>query len=117
MGLINQGNAGKFRLIGVAEAKRLPAAPYVPTSMEQELAEFTSSTWAGMLAPAATPRDIVKRMSEEISRIIRSEEMRPRLEAMEPFAAGGTPEEFDGFIATETSKWAQVIRDAGVKAD
>lgn len=52
-GLINQGKAGKVRLIGVAGDKRLPALPEVPTFIEQGFAGFTGSTWAGMLAPAA----------------------------------------------------------------
>ena len=116
-GLINQGKAGKVRLIGVASDRRLPAVPDVPTFIEQGFAGFTGSTWAGMLAPAATPKDIVKRMSEEVGRIIRSDETRVRLEAMGTFGAGGTPEEFDAFITAETAKWAKVIRDAGVKAD
>ena len=116
-GLINQGKAGKVRLIGVASDRRLPAVPDVPTFIEQGFAGFMGSTWAGMLAPAATPKDIVKRMSDEVGRIIRSEEMRPRLEAMGTFAAGGTPEEFDTFIASETTKWAKVIKEAGVKAE
>lgn len=116
-GLINQGKAGKVRLIGVASDRRLPAIPDVPTFIEQGFAGFTGSTWAGMLAPAATPKDIVKRMSEEVGRIIRSDETRVRLDAMGTFAAGGTPEEFDGFIAAETAKWAKVIKEAGVKAD
>jgi tripartite-type tricarboxylate transporter receptor subunit TctC len=117
VGLINQGKADKVRLIGVASDKRLPALPDVPTFIEQGFAGFTGSTWAGMLAPAATPRDIVKRMSDEVGRIIRSEEMRPRLDAMGTFAVGGTPEEFDTFIAAETAKWAKVIKDAGVKVE
>ena len=116
-GLINQGKAGKVRLIGVASDRRLPAIPDVPTFIEQGFAGFTGSTWAGMLAPAATPRDIVKRMSDEVSKIIRSDETKVRLDAMGTFAAGGTPEEFDAFIASETTKWAKVIKDAGVKAD
>lgn len=116
-GLINQSKAGKVRLIGVSSDRRLPAVPDVPTFIEQGFAGFTGSTWAGMLAPAATPREIVKRMSEEVSRIIRSEETKARLDAMGTFAAGGTPEEFDSFIALETAKWAKVIREAGVKAD
>ena len=91
--------------------------PEVPTFIEQGFAGFTGSTWAGMLAPAATPRDIVRRMSEEVTRIVRSEETRARLDGMGTFAAGGTPEEFDAFIAAETAKWAKVIRDAGVKPD
>ena len=116
-GLINQGKAGKVRLIGVSSDRRLPAVPDVPTFIEQGFAGFTGSTWAGMLAPAATPKDIIKRMSEEVGRIIRSEETRIRLDAMGTFGAGGTPEEFDAFIAAETTKWAKVIKDAGVKAD
>ena len=116
-GLINQGKAGKVRLIGVASDRRLPAIPDVPTFIEQGFTGFTGSTWAGMLAPAATPREIVKRMSDEVGRIIRSEETRVKLDAMGTFAAGGTPEEFDAFIASETTKWARVIKDAGVKVD
>ena len=116
-GLINQGKAGKVRLIGVSSDRRLPAVPDVPTFIEQGFAGFTGSTWAGMLAPSATPKDIVRRMSEEVGRIIRSDETRARLDAMGTFGAGGTPEEFDAFIAAETIKWAKVIKDANVKPD
>lgn len=116
-GLINQAKAGKIRLIGVAGDQRLPAVPDVPTFIEQGFAGFTGSTWAGMLAPAGTPPDIVKRMSDEIARIIKSDETRARLEAMGTFPAGSTPQEFDAFIASETTKWGRVIKTAGVKLD
>lgn len=116
-GLINQGKQGRVRLIGVASEKRLPALPEVPTFIEQGFAGFTGSTWAGILAPSGTPREIVRRMSEEVSKIIRSDETRQRLDAMGTFASGGTPEEFDAFIASETTKWANVIKVAGVKPD
>ena len=116
-GLITQGKAGKVRLIGVASDRRLTAVPDVPTFIEQGFVGFTGSTWAGMLAPAATPKEIVKRMSDEVARIIRSDEAKVRLDAMGTFPAGSSPEEFDGFILAETTKWAKVIQDAGVKAD
>ena len=116
-GLINMGKQGKVRLIGVSHDRRLPAAPEVPTFIEQGFAGFTGSTWAGMLAPAATPREIVRRMADEVTRIVRSDETRARLDALGTFAGGGTPEELDTFITAETTKWAKVIRDAGVKAD
>lgn len=116
-GLINQGKAGKVRLIGVASDRRLPVLPEVPTFIEQGFPGFTGSTWAGMLAPAGTPREIVKRMSEEVARIIKSNETKAKLEAMGTFPAGSTPEEFDAFIAAETAKWAQVIKTANVKPD
>ena len=116
-GLINQAKAGKIRLIGVAGDRRLPAVPDVPTFIEQGFAGFTGSTWAGMIAPAGTPPDIVRRMSDEVARIIRSDETRAKLDAMGTFPAGSTPQEFDAFIAAETKKWAAVIRTAGVKVD
>ncbi len=117
VGLINQGKQGKVRLIGLSHDKRLPAAPDVSTSIEPGFAGFMGSTWAGMLAPAGTPREIVRRMSDEVGRIIRSEETHARLDAMGTFGSGGTPEEFDAFISAETAKWAKVIKDAGVKSD
>ena len=116
-GLINQAKAGKIRLIGVAGDKRLPAVPDVPTFIEQGFAGFTGSTWAGMIAPAGTPPEIVKRMSDEVARIIKSDETRAKLDAMGTFPVGSTPQEFDAFIAAETKKWAAVIKTAGVKAD
>ena len=116
-GLINQARAGKIRLIGVAGEQRLPAVPDVPTFIEQGFASFTGSTWAGMLAPAGTPPAIVQRMAEEVARIIKSDETRAKLDAMGTFPAGSTPQEFDAFIAAETTKWGQVIKTAGVKAE
>ncbi|MGH8831542.1 MAG: tripartite tricarboxylate transporter substrate binding protein, partial [Polaromonas sp.] len=116
-GLINPGKQGRVRLIGVAGDRRLPVVPEVPTFIEQGFTGFTGSTWAGMLAPGGTPREIVRRMAEEVTRIMRAEETRVRLDAMGAFVAGGTPEEFDTFIAAETAKWAKVIKDAGVKPD
>jgi len=116
-GLIAQARAGKIRLIGVAGEQRLPAVPDVPTFIEQGFAGFTGSTWAGMLAPAGTPPSVVQRMAEEVARIIKSDETRARLDAMGTFPAGSTPQEFDAFIAAETTKWGQVIKTAGVKAE
>jgi tripartite-type tricarboxylate transporter receptor subunit TctC len=113
-GLIQPGKQGRVRLIGVSSDKRLPAAPEVPTFIEQGFPGLLGSTWASMIAPAGTPRDIVQRMSEEVSRIIRSEETRAKLDAMGTFAEGSTPEACDAFIASETTKWAKVIKDAGV---
>jgi tripartite-type tricarboxylate transporter receptor subunit TctC len=116
-GLIPPGKGGRVRLIGVSHDRRLPAAQEVPTFIEQGFAGFMGSTWAGMLAPAATPKDIVRRMAQEVTAIVRSDEVRARMDGMGTFAAGGTPEEMDAFVAAETAKWAKVIVGAGVKAD
>lgn len=116
-GLINPGKAGRVRLIGVAGDKRLPVLPDTPTFIEQGFKDFTGSTWAGVLAPAGTPREIVQRMNAEINKLVRSAEIKARLDAMGTVPGGGTPEDFNRFIADETAKWAKVIKAAGVTAD
>lgn len=116
-GLVQPGKTGKVRLIGVASDKRLPIIPEVPTFIEQGLAGFTGSTWAGILAPAGTPRDIVRRVADEVAKIVRLDDVKARLEAMGTIPVGGTPEEFAGFLAAETAKWGKVIRDAKVTLD
>lgn len=116
-GLINPGKSGKVRLIGVAADKRLPALPEVPTFIEQGVAGFTGSTWAGLLAPAGTPREIVRRVADEVARIVQLDDVRQKLEQMGTVPVGSTPEAFDAFIAAETAKWGKVIRDAKVTVD
>jgi tripartite-type tricarboxylate transporter receptor subunit TctC len=116
-GLINPGKAGQVRLIGVAAERRLPMLPEVPTFIEQGIAGFTGSTWAGLLAPARTPPAIIKRMADEVSRIVRLDDVKARLEGMGTLPAGSTPEDFAAFIDAESAKWGKVIRDAKVKLD
>lgn len=116
-GLLSPGKAGKVRLIGVAADKRLPAAPDVPTFIEQGITGFTGSTWAGLLAPAGTPKEIVRRMSDEVAVIVRQDDVRARLEGMGTVPVGNSPEAFEKFIADETRKWGDVIRRAKVTAD
>lgn len=116
--LIQPAKAGRIRLIGVASDKRLPALPDVPTFVEQGIPGLVGSTWAAMVAPAGVPREIVQRMSQEVARIVRSEEIRARMEtAMGTFAEGSTPDECDAFIAAETAKWGKVVREAKVTLD
>ena len=116
-GLINPGKAGRVRLIGVAGDKRLPVLPDTPTFVEQGFKDFTGSTWAGMLAPAGTPREIVQRMNAEINKLLATDDIKARLDAMGTFVGGGTSEDFNRFIAAETAKWSKVIKAAGVTAD
>ena len=116
-GLINPGKAGQVRLIGVAAERRLPMLPDVPTFIEQGIAGFTGSTWAGLLAPARTPPAIIKRVSAEVAQIVRLDDVKSRLEGMGTLPAGSTPEEFASFIDAESAKWGTVIRNAKVKLD
>ena len=112
--LVQPAQVGRIQLIGVASDKRLPLMRDVPTFVEQGMPEMLGSTWASIIAPAGTPADTVKRMSETVNQVIQSADIRARLETMGTFAQGTSPQECDAFLAAETKKWGQVIRDAGV---
>ena len=109
--------AGKLKALAVTTARRISAAPEVPTVAEAGLPGYESIGWFGAVAPANTPADIVRRLNAEIVAALSLAEIRERVLAggAEPFT--GTPQEFGAFIRSETRKWAHVIRTAKVKAD
>jgi tripartite-type tricarboxylate transporter receptor subunit TctC len=76
-----------------------------------------SSTWVLFLAPAATPRDIVKRMSAEVAKAISASDIRNRFDALGIEPVGNTPEQAGKFLADEIAKWSKVITTAGVKPE
>ncbi|MEN3366354.1 MAG: hypothetical protein V7606_3628 [Burkholderiales bacterium] len=116
-GLIQPVKGGKVQAIGVASDKRLPALPDVPTFIEQGIKGYTGSTWAGVLAPAGVPSDMVKRMSDEIAHIVKMPETIAKFDAMGVFASGSSPEEFGRFLGEEITKWGDVIRKAKITPD
>lgn len=109
--------AGKIRALGMFSAKRLEAAPEVPTSPESGGPAIEASTWVMFLAPAGTPRDIVDKLSRAVSDAIRSPEMTGKLNEMGIIPVGNSSAEASKFLADEVAKWGQVIRTGGVKAD
>jgi tripartite-type tricarboxylate transporter receptor subunit TctC len=117
VGLIGPGKAGKVRLIGVASEKRLAVLPDVPTFIEQGIQGFTGSTWAGILAPAGTPPAVIKRVADEVSMIVRLDDVKERLDSMGTIPVGSSPAEFEQFLTNETIKWGKVIREAKITAD
>ena len=116
-GLINPGKTGKVRLIGVASERRLPMLPEVPTFIEQGVAGFTGSTWAGLIAPAKMPPAIIRRVADEVARIVKLDDVKARLEDMGTLPVGNSADEFAAFIDAESAKWGKVIRAAKVTLD
>lgn len=116
-GLINPGKSGRVRLIGVAAAQRLSVVPDVATFSEQGVAQFEGSTWAGVLAPAGVPAETVRKVADAIGKIVREPAVKAQLDGMGTVPAGSSPAEFQAFLAAETTKWGDVIRLAGVKAE
>jgi tripartite-type tricarboxylate transporter receptor subunit TctC len=107
----------KLRLIAVGTAKRLAVAPDVPTISEAGVAGYEVTQWYGILAPAATPRDIVLKLNAEMVRALRQPEVRERLAADGTVPVGNTPEEFGAHIKAEIAHWAPVVRASGARPE
>jgi tripartite-type tricarboxylate transporter receptor subunit TctC len=108
---------GKLKVLGVSKATRMPLLANVPTIAEQGIKGFESGTWQGVLVPAATPPAVVARLSAELTRIIRSPEVRERLVAQGAEVHTMSPTEFSTFFERERKHWASVVRKAGVSID
>ena len=109
--------AGRVRALAVLSPARLPDLPDVPTTRELGYPNFEISVWYGILAPAATPREIINRLNAELTKAVTAPDMQPRLAqaGVEPLTS--TPEEFARFIQSEAQRFDKVIKDAGIKGD
>jgi tripartite-type tricarboxylate transporter receptor subunit TctC len=107
----------RVRAIGLAAARRSPAAPDIPTMAESGLPGFEVGSWYGLLAPAGTPRDIITRLHAEVVKAVGSAEVRERFQSFGSEPLGSSPEEFAAQIKSDIAKWAQVAKTANVRAD
>jgi len=108
---------GKLHPIPVSSATRLPSPPNVPPRAEAGVPGFESSSWVGILAPAATPRPIVERLQREIHAVVQSPDVKERLASLGIAAAGNTPAEFGTQIQADLKKYAEVVKAANVKVE
>jgi tripartite-type tricarboxylate transporter receptor subunit TctC len=108
---------GRLRAIAVTGDKRSPAMPEVPTFIESGLKGVDSGTYWGLLAPAATPKDIINKLSSTITGVLKLPDIQQRLIDLGFDPIGGTPAQFAANIKSETDKWARVIKTALVKLD
>ncbi len=109
--------AGKLRALAVSTAKRSPVAPEIPTVAESGLPGFEVSVWFAVLAPAATPREIVERLNRTLAKALQASDTRERLASQGAEPIGNTPEEFTAQMKRDLVKWAKVVRDANIKLD
>lgn len=114
---IPQIRAGKLRGLGVSTLKRSPSAPELPTIAEAGVPGYEGSQWYGVLAPAATPAEIIKRLHAKVVRILQLPDVKSRLAGDGAEPVGDSPEEFGKFIRAELVKWAKVARDAKIQPE
>ena len=103
----------QVKVLGVSGSTRDPSLPDVPTISEVALPGYEVASWYGILAPAGTPLEVVRKINAEIARIVRDPSIRDKLAAQGAAPVGGEPEEFASFIEREIAKWAVVVKQSG----
>jgi tripartite-type tricarboxylate transporter receptor subunit TctC len=109
--------AGRLRPLANLGPRRSDQLPQVPTMKEAGVSGVEVTVWYGVLAPAATPRDIVNRLAEAIARAARSPDMQQKLQDLGAEPVGNKPEEFSKLLREEVVRWAEVVKVSGAKAD
>jgi tripartite-type tricarboxylate transporter receptor subunit TctC len=115
--LLPHVRSGKINALAVTSLKRSPLMPDVSTVAEAGFPGYEVTSWYGLLAPAGTPRQIVARLYEEVSRILNLPDIRERLTADGAEPVGSTPEQFTAYIKAETIKWEKVAKRSGAKLE
>lgn len=109
--------SGRLRALAVTGSQRSALVPELPTIAEAGLPGYSVTAWFGLLAPAATPAEIVTRISAEIQKGFKTPQMRERFSAMGADPVGGPPEQFAAFLKSEMAKWAKLVKAAGIHAE
>jgi tripartite-type tricarboxylate transporter receptor subunit TctC len=109
--------AGRLNALAVAGPKRSPLLPGVPSMNEAGVPGYESGSWLGLVAPAKTPRQIIKRLNEVMLKVLGNAETRARIEALGAEPAGTSPEQFAAMLRRESAAHAKIVKAAGVKVD
>ncbi|MBP7958300.1 MAG: tripartite tricarboxylate transporter substrate binding protein, partial [Ottowia sp.] len=107
---------GKVRPLAVTSSRRLRTLPKVPT-LGELYPGYEVASWYGLLAPASTPSAIIQRLNTDINKVLARPDVRERLDGLGVEVLGGTVEQFAATIRSDTSKWAKVVKDAGIQIE
>ncbi len=115
--LLQHVKTGKLRAVAVGTPGRLAVLPGVRSVAEQGYPGFETSQWYGLIGPARMPDSVIKTLSDEAAKAVRSKAVLERLATESAIPVGSTPREFAQFIAREQARWKEVIQKAHIKAD
>ena len=114
---MSQIKAGKIRALAVGGEKRNPFLPDVPTMAESGYPGFEAEGWVGLLVPAATPKPIIDKLSDELAKIIASPEGVEKIQTFSMVPVGGGAEVFAKALKRDQQRWADVVKATGVKGE
>jgi tripartite-type tricarboxylate transporter receptor subunit TctC len=107
-------SAGKLKLLAVTTPRRISLLPDVPTMAEQGFAGFDVTAWFGLMAPAATPASVTRKLNEELAKALNQKKVKDMLVAQGMEAMGGSPQAFSDFVKSEIEKWRRVAKEAHI---
>src|SRR5215212_3425515 len=107
--------SGRLRGLAVTSLTRVASASDIPTASESGLPGFEASTWFGLFAPSATPREIVTKLHADSAAALNLPEAKDKMAAQGLFVVASSPEDFAAFVKKEIPRWTKVVRDSGVK--
>jgi tripartite-type tricarboxylate transporter receptor subunit TctC len=110
-----QVRAGRLNGVAVTSAKRVGAAPDMPTADEAGLAGFKYTTWYGMLAPAGTPKAVIAQMHADLTGLTKQKTVHDRFSAQGLEVLVASPQDFSKYLSSEVSRWQQVVNAAGIQ--
>jgi len=108
--------AGQVKGLAVTSKNRVPSLPNVPTAREQGLGEEEDTTWILFFVPAKTPDAVVKKNHEAANEILKEKDTQDQLEKIGFMGIGGSPQDADGYVKSETKRWGEIIRSLGLEA-
>ena len=115
--VLSHVRAGKLRALAVTSAKRFSLLPEIPTIAEGGVSGFDMSTWWGLVAPAAVPKDIIARLHAETVKLLRQPDVKEKIAFVGAETVGNSPEEFAAFIRSERAKYARIVKEAKIKIE
>ena len=115
--VIQHVKAGRLRALAITTSKRSAALPDVPTVDEAGVPGYQVGVWFGVVAPAATPKEVVAKLNAEINRVIALPDVKERFGQAGIDIVGGAPEIFGAHVREQVATWGKVVRDANIKSD
>src|SRR5438874_7966092 len=115
--IVSHVRAGKLKALGTTGTTRSSVTPEIPTISEAGVPGYEATIWLGLMAPAATPKPLLERLSSEVRKVINAPEVKDNWAKQGAVPMGMAPEEFGKFVREDIAKWAKLVKDTGMKVD
>ena len=115
--IVSHVRAGKLRALGTTGKSRSAVTPEIPTIAEAGVPGYEATIWLGLMAPAATPKPLLERLSAEVKKVIHSPDVKENWGKQGAVPMDMSPEEFGKFVRADIAKWAKLVKDTGMKVD